>query len=66
MLALEAHPKLGRDLVKRARMGRLPQVQVVPRALSDRIAAAMNPDGSAFVRDSLPNLMQAHETRSAP
>jgi FkbM family methyltransferase len=37
VLAVEAHPVLARGLVKRARKRRFSQVEVVPRALSDRI-----------------------------
>lgn len=38
VLAVEAHPKLARGMVKRVRKQHAPQVQVVNRALSDRVA----------------------------
>lgn len=37
ILAVEAHPKLARDLVKRTKKRRFAQVEVVGRALSDRV-----------------------------
>lgn len=36
VLAIEAHPRLARDLVRRVRKRRLPQVEVVEKALYDR------------------------------
>jgi FkbM family methyltransferase len=38
VLAVEAHPKLARALVKRAKKRRLPQVDIIACALHDRIA----------------------------